>query len=316
MPGYDTHYIFGMISYRQADSDNVRALIKTYRNEFALGLFGPDIFFYSIPETLSAGRNIGSIMHTEKTNLFFRNMYRFAAALPHAQPHVARKRIALSYFLGFLGHYCLDSTCHAFVYSRSGYSVNITNKQKYLSEHFSLETDIDITMLKRLFGEKPQEFGKKNRISLSRESISLIAEMLRFAVNQTYDEKTFSAASMKIAIRSIISGERLIRICPEKMKHYIENAEDRIIGHRYISPLIPGLCTVKSSDPLNLAHEQWSNPWDKNLTSTEDFPSLMNKAKAKYVHLMDLTDEAINSHNEEKLFKAIGNLSYHSGLPL
>ena len=48
MPGYDTHYLFGVHSYRKMLDDTItKKSIKDHKGIYTLGLFGPDIFWAS-----------------------------------------------------------------------------------------------------------------------------------------------------------------------------------------------------------------------------------------------------------------------------
>jgi len=321
MPGYDTHFVFGEVAFKQIKASSVKSIIANNHDHYTLGLFGPDIFFYSIPESLSSGPNAGSVIHTQNVNLFFRNMFRFATA----QPNEERMQKALAYFCGFLAHYSLDRYCHPFVYARTGYNPNLPKKDNNLDLHFALETDIDILLLDRYLKETPKSFKKKSRINITYAEIELISEMLQFAINQTYDQFSNSRFSIKAAILSIKSEQRLIKSCPDIVRYYVEQAENKVIGRHYISALIPGNGVISTSDPFNDRHDIWTNPWKSDEIHTESFPMLMDKAKSKVLELYDLLEDAIIecpdpaeysafSSAAEDFLSAIGNYSYHSNL--
>ena len=46
MPGFVTHYLFGLDAYRQIHSESIRQNLHKNHSAFALGLQGPDIFFF------------------------------------------------------------------------------------------------------------------------------------------------------------------------------------------------------------------------------------------------------------------------------
>ena len=49
MPGFTTHYIFGMKAYNDLPNNQLKRIIAKYRWLYQLGLQGPDMFFYYIP---------------------------------------------------------------------------------------------------------------------------------------------------------------------------------------------------------------------------------------------------------------------------
>ncbi len=74
MPGYDTHYLFGIKAYKKLPDSKIKEAIKKRKNAYILGVLGPDIFFYYATEVVAVRKNIGSVMHTQKTDTFLKNM--------------------------------------------------------------------------------------------------------------------------------------------------------------------------------------------------------------------------------------------------
>lgn len=71
MPGFTTHYIFGMKAYNDMPFTPLKHTIAKYRWLYQLGLQGPDMFFYNIPILRHRDyRNVGSYMHEHKVNAF------------------------------------------------------------------------------------------------------------------------------------------------------------------------------------------------------------------------------------------------------
>ena len=48
MPGFVTHYIFGVNAYKQIDNSDIHNIIYRNRQAYSLGLQGPDLFYYFI----------------------------------------------------------------------------------------------------------------------------------------------------------------------------------------------------------------------------------------------------------------------------
>ena len=71
MPGFVTHYLFGLDAYRQIHSESIRQNLHKNHSAFALGLQGPDIFFFYLPSYLLHGQNMGVFGIREKTQFFY-----------------------------------------------------------------------------------------------------------------------------------------------------------------------------------------------------------------------------------------------------
>ncbi len=74
MPGFVTHYVFGLNAYKNLPDPDIKRIIKERRNAFSLGLQGPDLFFYFMPSSLGFKPNIANIMHKKRTGDFFRSL--------------------------------------------------------------------------------------------------------------------------------------------------------------------------------------------------------------------------------------------------
>ena len=79
MPGFTTHYLFGVQMYHQLSDYKIKTLIKKNLGPYRFGLQGPDLFFYNPFHILgSEERNIGKLMHETNVNKFFRNYLFYA----------------------------------------------------------------------------------------------------------------------------------------------------------------------------------------------------------------------------------------------
>ena len=86
--------------------------------------------------------------------------------------------------------------------------------------------------------------------------------------------------------------------------------------------MIPSNTITVHTDPLNLRHRQWENPWDKSLTSTDSFLGRMGQAQGEYLKTLSSLDALfrLRPHTageaaaSAKLLAKLGNSSYHSGI--
>lgn len=131
MPASYTHYSFGSDVYKNL-SKAMRDIIDKNRTAYNIGLNGPDILFYYKPMIKNQIKNYGNEMHYDTAYHFFKNA-----------KNVIRKNrsdISISYILGFICHFILDSNCHPYI--------NIAMKEIELS-HETIEAELDGYLMRR-----------------------------------------------------------------------------------------------------------------------------------------------------------------------
>lgn len=315
MPGFVTHYLFGRDMYHKLKNAPLRSNLYHNRGAYGLGLQGPDIFFYYLPSYVLHGNNIGALAHIEETNAFFHGLILSHDLLTNETD----RQIAEAYLLGFLGHYMLDTTCHPYIYAMSHYKGR-TNE--YYSKHAYLETDIDTALLKKKLHRQPRDFKIFHTFALTARQKKVIANLLYDAYHYAFPELPVSRATMHLGIFSIHLGTRMLRDTTGQKKALFRFLEKHLLGYPIFSPLIPSNTRVFRSDPFNLRHASWSNPWDEQHTSTESFYDLYQKAGKRYLALSHQLYTLLQTDKMDKSRSALlyaflqkyDNLSFHSGL--
>ena len=309
MPGFVTHYVFGVNAYKKLSNPDIKGIIQKRHNAFSLGLQGPDIFFYFMPSSLGFKPNIANIMHKKRTGEFFRSLIDGVSIFDRKKDY----DIAYAYIQGFMGHYLLDTNMHPYVYSRVGTSVS----KQTLGIHFGLETDIDREVLMHYKGMKQNDFSHLSVISLSKHEKNIIARLLNSAILKTYGititPTVIKASMVSFAIESVLLMD------PNMKKHrFVSFIENHTVGYGLVSPLLINECR-QSEDPCNEAHNEWVNPWEPAMRGTSSVFEMMDSLQNKYADLMESMDSALNdSHNmlqddHPKILALLGNNSYSSG---
>lgn len=336
MPGFTTHYLFGQNTYQKLRHLPLKKAIRTHRAAYSLGLQGPDLFFYFLPSYAVHKNNIGSVAHTEKTNLFLRHLLGSRDLFPKQR----EQKIAEAYIAGFLGHYTLDTRCHPYVY----WKTEFTGKNSgYHGRHIEFEADIDKELLRLCRGLAPSAFCQGSTIRLTRLQMRTVTKILHYAYRRTYPELGILPITIWASIRSFQLGAKFQNDPSGRKKSIIGALEKLAFGHPLFSALIPSdNCTVHD-DPLNLLHGEWKNPWDTSLVSHCSFLELAEGAQEEYLGTLVELDWlfAVGTGREigeirrnkrcfpaenpcfrdpqyrermETLLARLGNLSYHSGL--
>lgn len=314
MPGFVTHYLFGRDSYQKMPSGALKENILANHAAYTLGQQGPDIFFYFFPSYCIHGNNIGALAHCSETNAFFRGLL-----LSCHRFHGRDLEIAIAYLTGFVGHYTLDTTCHPYIYARTGF---VKRTGDYFSRHAYLETDIDTQLLYLKLHRKPANFHCANTIALSPRQSRVVARMLYDAYHYAFPKLLFHTYMMRIAIFSMHVGLKLLHDNNGQKKVFFRFLEKHILGYPIFSPLVPSNTLRFRNDPFNFNRRKWKNPWDHSLVSDETFFDLYEKAGVRYgsrlKKLSRLFYEPASPAERKKqindLFEDYGNLSFHSGL--
>lgn len=132
MPANYAHYIFGKAISKDLPSP-LDAIINKNKELFLIGLHGPDILFYYKPLSSNSVNALGHRMHAEIAAPFFE----YARSVIQSQQGARRER-SISYIMGFICHFMLDSECHGYIAKKiaeSGVS------------HCEIETEFDRYLL-------------------------------------------------------------------------------------------------------------------------------------------------------------------------
>ena len=315
MPGFTTHYLFGQQTYQRLRTSKLKQNIQKYHTVYALGLQGPDIFFYDILSLILSEKNPGSIAHTADTHRFLKNLLESTGIFPDKR----EKEIAQAYILGYIGHYLLDVACHPYIYAMTHYN----QKQKgYMGHHIRLETDLDTALLWFYQRRHPSEFHQNETIDISKDQRRVVSSLLNYAFTRTYAKLGPTRRRIVQAIHGMQVGTRLLYDPTGRKKALVRRMESIVPGYPILSPLIANDKVLFYKDPCNTKHAAWRNPWDDGIVSTESFFDLFEKVQEEYQKILEEAAEFLEErHTEEekkaavaKELRRLGNRCYHSGL--
>lgn len=157
MPSGYAHYRFGTQVVPAMPAD-VRGPVLRHRALFDVGLHGPDFLFFHHFLKKTPIYQLGSTYHSKSGRDFFAQ----ACAHVKAKPSEA----AVAYLYGLLAHYCLDSSCHPFVYH--------TTDDTGLG-HSELETEFDRYLMALDGIKKPHEANISRSLKLKKEEYGIVA---------------------------------------------------------------------------------------------------------------------------------------------
>ena len=133
MPTTFTHDLFGKRVYQKLPGP-MRRLVKEHGELYRIGLHGPDILFYYGWGKNRVNQN-GVRLHGEVAAPFFER----GAALVGRKGNDA----LLSYLLGFVCHFMLDSTCHPYINGTVSQAVGHGQIEKELDRRLMVRSGYD-----------------------------------------------------------------------------------------------------------------------------------------------------------------------------
>lgn len=316
MPGFTTHYLFGADAYRRIASGQVRQNLNRNHSAFALGLQGPDLFFYYLPSYLMHRENIGALAHRKDTGAFFSNL------LESRSLFTGKKRsqaVADAYIMGFLGHYTLDCAIHPYVYAFTGYTPETPpSNTEYFGQHAYFETEIDNELLYRKKRLLPSQFHQNATIRLTPLQYKVIVQMLAYAYRNTYPDVLASEVLLGGAPLWMKLGTKLLNDPSGQKKVLTRLIEKILLGRAFISPMLASDYYCFIQDPLNLSRRKWIHPWTKQ-PSTASFFDLYKPALELYVKRLQSYTHMIRhgfcASAKKAFLTEYGNRSFLSGLP-
>ncbi len=323
MPGFTTHYIFGMKSYNDLPTNQLKFIIAKYRWLYQLGVQGPDMFFYNIPVLRHRDyRNVGSYMHEHHVQDFFSCCLKHLSSIASRQ----QREQGIAYLAGFFCHYIGDYICHPFVYGRIQYDPKKPSTHAH-GLHALLENDLDALLLARYKKKKPSQFNQAATICLNGLETQFISRFLAECINETYyplSHRNNYQVSARMVHRSILAmrfGCRTLADPRGKKKTWVSRVESVFLENPIASQKLVTDEVENPRESLNLEHRIWTNPWNTSLASSASFPELFRQCLGKcnmvYYYLNALiTKEGLLEEGFPALLEELGNYSYHSGLPV
>lgn len=315
MPGFATHYLFGVDAYRKLSSTRLKDNLKKQHSAFALGLQGPDLFFYYLPSYLLHKRNLGALAHDSNTGAFFANLI---AGRSLFAGHRRQLEIADAYILGFLGHYTLDCTVHPYVYAQTGYTpLSPPGNLEYFGRHAYLETEIDNILLQRRKHICPSQFSQGATIRLRPLQKKVIVQLLVYAYRNTYPGTLAANVLLSGAPLWMRLGTKLFRD-PTGQKKVLARLFERItLGRAFLSPMVPSDRYRFIRDPLNQRRRTWKHPWSRaesGATFSDLYQRALNQYMTRIQAYTSLAAEGFPEQGVHEFMSEYGNRSFLSGM--
>lgn len=296
MPSFWTHYAFARECKKMLPSDCLAEAIRRHPHAYYTGMQGPDLFLFYLPTALRKKR-VSTELHIRRPEKLLACIWRQASAAEGES-----RLIALAYAAGFLGHYCLDSETHPFVYAFSG----IDRSAKSYCVHNALEADLNGLSVKRTFGQSVDTLALPDVYHLPPCEKAVVTRLLSRAINCVY-KLNCTPATVSHALSAVRLSCHLL--CDRSgMKAKLVRTLEKPIGLPCLSPLFLGTSRFYP-DAANSEHRCWRDPYTGEESNT-DFFALYDRAKSRYQYALE-TLCSLPSNERAAFFRSFCKRDFH-----
>ena len=291
MPDIAVHHAFGQEVKASLSPEIQNYLVDS---PYIYGLYGPDPWFMYQPWKRRQGR--GRRMHTTRTGAFLK-------ALALRSRSGASRRETFSYLAGFLCHYALDSAAHPYIIWQT------TETWPTRRAHRDMEHALDVSLLKR-----EGYWGEKHPVTAHHFPGIRLPGSMASDLNAVYLE-VYGWHNAFPSLHRCYAMYRWLYRQLEKPRSPLTLLASLIPSHRFRS-LPYARSAFLDRDVENLSHQPWHEAYAREMTSTESFPDLYEKAREEAVRMISdvFSFSEKGSLSVEELEQSLGNHSYFSGL--
>lgn len=315
MPAFFTHYLFGRMGYGHMEEGVLKQAVRRHKKAYALGLSGPDIFFYFVPDQLLREKP-GTVMHERACGAFLRHMLKEVLELEGEE-----RRIGAAYLAGFVGHYELDSYCHPHVYQHIGQAARAgASAHERTGIHFCYECAMDYYFLKHYTNRTPSMLNQNKIVRLNRQERNVICRLVAAAYNRTYPYPNLSRASMQLVLASLRAVMCLIRDRKGRREKIALPIERLLYGY----PFLTGLFV--NDNCYGVGIEEWEIMDSLFRKALEDYDGVIKALGAvleegqgleasRRLEAQEKGSRAMRRRKKE-FYDKLGSRSYHTGQPV
>lgn len=337
MGAFASHIIFGWEGKKKWQECGMLSVCRKHQGIFEMGCQGPDLFLYNPAMLFSTyDKNLGERMHVEKCGRFMACL----ADVIRQQEEKEAVEVGLSYLMGLLAHYTLDTSLHPYVYARTGYDPADPYAPKAtMGIHFRLEAAIDANLIAQKLGIMPNAFYPEKTMHAEKKEKTSVAEMIAQSVSCCYH--------LNLKKEAVLDSMFMMQhIVPQffdrtgRRKKYLSKFEFPIWEDGLFSNLFVEDAYVGKHGIMNGRNATWYHPWDLNIVSKASVWEIYEEALEQYDHYIQVwqpyfqkllqkimnnySKQVYNGQADQKAWHDLivdcvaktGCYSYHSGLPV
>lgn len=298
MPSLLTHNFFAL---DLLDTIGDGSCLKSYPSCFRLGAQGPDPLFFSslIPFTKAfsiraiKGR-YGSKLHKLDGTKLFKELFKRYDEIED----ISSKDIFMSFILGQLTHFVLDSTCHPYVYYFTGFDKNskLSGKLHYSHAHFEARIDSSLAIYK---GKKELTYHPEDVLKINDDLLTVIDENFNIVIERVLGVKV-PKNYYRSGVKNMIKVYKFVN---QGKGGFGKHLGKNVFGQLYIPREQDRTC-------LNDMHLEWKVPYS-GVTCKDSFIELYRKGINKFVSCYNLClKQGLNYQTISGLFNGLNYSGY------
>ncbi|PRR78243.1 hypothetical protein CLLI_18450 [Clostridium liquoris] len=314
MPDAWTHILASNEIIKGIESSRYRSILEGYIKFYQCGSQGPDIFLYYcnlIPSKHNrVKKELGQRLHTDKTGDFIVYLIDKLKQLRYDEEY----NMLLSYVLGYITHYALDTSMHPFIYYFGGvYHADSPETKKYDLYHKQLEKIIGIIQLENKRGASAYHTTLYSEVNLGKNVPRIIDEVYSDSLYHVYNLEIKSYL-INYCYKDMKSGIKFLTE-PNMIKNIIFAIGEAIIKKKNKARIfIYPRRIVDDLDYLNKEHKKWNHPCYLEEVTYRDAEQLYMEGINKGINLINTAVKYLEDEiDKEELIKTFPNLSYESG---
>lgn len=303
MPSSITHAYFGIDVFNKLPSKHQQKMDLNYLKMFSQGS-DPFMFYnFFIGKKAQEISNIQEIIHTKKTNLFFKNNIKYII-----NNNLTNNKEIITYLYGYICHYYLDLYTHPYIYYKSGlFDKKDSSTYKYNTIHQKYEYLIDLYFISQREPIPYYKF-KPHKFLFPIKTISpTLKNLINNTLYETYKYQDLAKYYQK-SLNHMYLFYKHINYDPYSYKLLAYSLIDKITKKNTVKlKELSFHNTLDNINPiLNLNNQKWYLPWDKTKTSTASFIDLYKRACDDTINTIIKLNEMFDTNNIDN--KLIDNL--------
>ena len=311
MPSITTHHIFGIEVYKNLKEKNI---LKNDLLIYQTFTQSHDYLYYYTFDFKNAKKikNLGSKGHHEKTQEYIINIIKNIK-----KNNLSEHGPAIAYLYGVITHYVLDSTCHPYIFYKTGvYRKHDKNTHKYLGGHTHIEKQLDAYYYKKYFNKDYKYCNINKEIIKNPIFSNELTNLITASYKETYNIDNIGNIYQKCIkdakiIMSLRSNDRF------GIKKGLYRFIDLITRNKFHLKYYSTHINKIEKTFLNEDRQTWHHPSNKEITYNYSFEDLFNLSLKKTISIIEDVNQYLYDRKDlEELKESIPNVDYSTGFDL
>lgn len=311
MPSIITHHMFSKEVLKRLSKEELNRFDNKLDIYHTFAQSHDYLFYYTFGKNKKKINDFGHYAHRHNTQEYLINIIKEIK-----DNHQENNPELLAYLYGSITHYVLDTTCHPFIFYKTGvYRKKEPNTRKYFGGHNQIEKDLDAYYYKKYTGKD------YNLCNVTKEIIGkpIFSKTLIDTLNEVYEE-TYNKENIGYYYQKGVNNARVIYniVINDRfgIKKTLYKLLDLIINknQHYISTYST---YIKSPNLnyLNLDKKEWNHPCLPDIKYNHSFEDLYNESLDKTVKIIQEVNKVLYEDKPIKdILKYIPDLDYSTGL--